>query len=53
MLVHRPFLVGTASTDSIAVGDDIFANIMDANVLDSFGAKLIGFGGDRTWEISV
>jgi hypothetical protein len=56
ILVHRPFPVATASTDSwdsIAVGDDLVANIIDANILDSFGAKLIGFGGEWTWEISV
>ena len=31
--------------------DDFFANIMDLNILDSFGANLMGFGGDFDMDL--
>ena len=34
------------SCEANAVNDDFFVNIMDANILDSFGANLMGFERD-------
>ena len=54
-IVHPGFLIptdgqmqwdGLTDFSNTAGNDDFFGNIMDANILDSFGASLIGFDGN-------